>query len=193
MVGGAPVGVRSRPLRAIGDLARRRESARHAGICHRALRLDRRRRIRALFRVHVELTLAVDRLPMVGGDCAGQGFALMLMDRLIIALMIKPIERDLGPGHDKRARKSAVGAADAFFYVTAFWPLGRLTQSRPSRRPCCLQHHPLERDDGDLRTKPSLDCSSPGSASGEVGRSPAAISQISDFLPMPKRRMAAHS
>jgi MFS family permease len=116
------------------------------------------------------------------------GLTLSLMDRLIIALMIGPIKRDLSLSDTDIGLLQ--GLAFTLLYVLAGLPLGRLAD-RSSRRGLAalsiMTWSVMTAVCGLTSSFGQLFIARLGVGVGEAGLSPAAISLISDYFPKHQR------
>ncbi|WP_313803190.1 MFS transporter [Sphingobium sp.] len=113
---------------------------------------------------------------------------LSLMDRMIMALMITPIQRDLGLGDTEVSLLH--GLAFTILYVFAGFPLGRLAD-RGSRRTLTgvsvAAWSAMTALCGAANNFVQLFLARMGVGVGEAGLSPAAISMVSDYFPKEER------
>ena len=116
------------------------------------------------------------------------GLTLSLMDRLIIALMIGPIKRDLSLSDTDISLLQ--GLAFTLLYVLAGLPLGRLAD-RSSRRGLAalsiMTWSVMTAVCGLTSSFGQLFIARLGVGVGEAGLSPAAISLVSDYFPKHQR------
>jgi MFS family permease len=116
------------------------------------------------------------------------GLTLSLMDRLIIALMIGPIKRDLSLSDTDISLLQ--GLAFTLLYVLAGLPLGRLAD-RSSRRGLAalsiMTWSVMTAVCGLTSSFSQLFVARLGVGVGEAGLSPAAISLVSDYFPKHQR------
>jgi MFS family permease len=116
------------------------------------------------------------------------GLTLSLMDRLIIALMIGPIKRDLSLSDTDISLLQ--GLAFTLLYVLAGLPLGRLAD-RSSRRGLAafsvMTWSVMTAVCGLTTSFGQLFIARLGVGIGEAGLSPAAVSLVSDYFPQHQR------
>jgi MFS family permease len=111
------------------------------------------------------------------------GLTLSLMDRLIIALMIGPIKRDLVLSDTDISLLQ--GLAFTLFYVIAGLPLGRIADRGSRRRLAALSvvtWSAMTMLCGLTTSFLQLFIARLGVGVGEAGLSPAAISLVSDYF-----------
>ncbi|MBW8296345.1 MFS transporter [Sphingopyxis sp.] len=113
---------------------------------------------------------------------------LSLMDRMIIALMIIPIQRDLGLTDTEVSLVH--GLAFTILYVFAGFPLGRLAD-RGNRRSLAalsvIAWSAMTALCGAAQNFIQLFLARMGVGVGEAGLSPAAVSLVSDYFPAEER------